>query len=395
MIGGQASRPDPQDIIHYPQISAILPPMKRLGILGGGQLAQMLALASLRMGIKTRVYAEPGSESAASVCPDTVYGEYADVKSLGIFLDSVDVAIFESEFIPTKYLRDFKNVEFLPSLNCIEILQNKLSQKKLISGLSSPKFLECTESKEIFLQKCSEEFNGKCVLKWATLGYDGKGVKICRTKDEIMNSSDFCDQVLKRNGGLFAEELIEFERELACIGVRDKNGVTKTYPVVVSEQDNGICSKVFGPADEIGVANTTTSRVSEIVKEIGERAEIIGAFGVEFFEKNGEVFINEIAPRVHNTGHYTQDAAFTSQFENHVRAVLGLPLGLTLVHSSFIMLNILGEKGEFNYPKLSSNFHLHWYNKSEHKLRRKLGHINGTGKIEDLKREISAFKLFK
>lgn len=369
--------------------------MKTLGILGGGQLAQMLALASLRMGIKTRVYAEIGSESAASVCPDTIFGEYSDLKSLGVFLDSVDVAIFESEFIPTKYLRDFKNVEFLPSLNCIEILQNKLSQKKLISGLPSPGFLECTESKESFLQKCSETFNGKCVLKWATLGYDGKGVKICRTKDEVMSSIEFCDLVLKRNGGLFAEELIEFDRELACVGVRDKDGKCETYPVVVSEQDNGICFRVYGPAEQVGVPEKTTSKVREIVKEIGERAEIIGAFGVEFFEKNGEVFINEIAPRVHNTGHYTQDACFTSQFENHIRAVLGLPLGLTAAHTPFMMLNILGEAGDFSYPKLSSNLHLHWYNKSEHKLRRKLGHINGTGDILDLKRELSSLKLFK
>ena len=369
--------------------------MGRLGILGGGQLAQMLALASLRMGIKTRVYAEVGSESAASVCPDTVYGGYSDLKLLGDFLDSVDVAIFESEFIPVKYLRDFKNVEFLPTLNCIETLQNKLSQKKLTKGLPSPKFLECVESKEVFLKKCSEDFNGKCVLKWATLGYDGKGVKICRTKDEIMNSNEFCEAVLSRNGGLFAEELINFDRELACIGVRDKNGITETYPVVVSEQDNGICSKVYGPAEQVGVAEATTNKVRVIVKEIGKKAEIVGAFGVEFFEKDGEVYINEIAPRVHNTGHYTQDAAFTSQFENHIRAVLGHPLGSTEIHSNFLMQNILGGDGEFIYPKLPQNFHLHWYNKSEYKPRRKLGHINGTGEILTLIEQSKEIKVFR
>lgn len=369
--------------------------VKTLGILGGGQLAQMLALASLRMGVKTRVFAEVGSESAASVCPDTVYGEYSDSKSLGDFLDSVDVAIFESEFIPTKFLRDFKNVEFLPSLNCIEILQNKLSQKKITQGLPSPKFIECTESTEIFLNKCSEEFKGKCVLKWATLGYDGKGVKICRTKDEIMNSTEFCETVLSRNGGLFAEELIDFDRELACIGVRDKAGTTETYPVVVSEQDNGICSKVYGPAEEIGVAETTTKKVRDIVKEIGKKADIVGAFGVEFFEKDREVFINEIAPRVHNTGHYTQDAAITSQFENHIRAVLELPLGSTDTHSNFLMINVLGEPGNFFYPKLPKNFHFHWYNKSEHKLRRKLGHINGVGEIKSLIEQSIGIKVFR
>lgn len=370
--------------------------MKTLGILGGGQLAQMLALASIRMGIKTRVYAEISSESAASACPDTVFGDFSDIEKVRDFLNSIDIAIFESEFAPVDDLEAAsKKVEFKPSLSCIRTLQNKLSQKKLCIGLPSPKFLECTEDRESFLKRCAKEFNGKCVLKWATLGYDGKGVKICRTDKDILNSSEFCDLALNRNGGLFAEELIEFDRELACVGVRDKNGTTETYPVVVSEQDNGICFRVYGPAEKVGVLEKTANKVREIVKEIGVRADIIGAFGVEFFEKNGEVFINEIAPRVHNTGHYTQDACFTSQFENHIRAVLGLPLGLTAAHTPFMMLNILGEAGDFSYPKLSSNLHLHWYNKSEHKLRRKLGHINGTGDILDLKRELSSLKLFK
>jgi 5-(carboxyamino)imidazole ribonucleotide synthase len=262
-------------------------------------------------------------------------------------------------------------------------------------GLPSPKFLECTGDKESFLERCAQEFNGKCVLKWATLGYDGKGVKICRAKEDILNSTEFCDIVLRRNGGLFAEELIEFDRELACVGVRDKNGVTETYPVVVSEQDNGICFRVYGPAEQVGVPEKTANKVREIVKEIGNRAEIIGAFGVEFFEKNGEVFINEIAPRVHNTGHYTQDACFTSQFENHIRAVLGMNLGSTAAFDTFLMQNILGDKGKFVYPDLDKTLHLHWYNKSEKKPRRKLGHINGVGEIVKLKSKLAELVLFK
>lgn len=374
--------------------------MKTLGILGGGQLAQMLAFSSLRMGIPTKVYSEIDSESAASACPETVFGDFSDIDKLKDFLLRIDLAVFESEFAPIEFLEKASEglkVEFLPSLSCIKTLQNKLSQKKLIYDLPSPKFIECTKNTEEFLKICSKEFNGKCVLKWATLGYDGKGVKICRTKDDIMSSSDFCDLVLKRNGGLFAEELIEFDRELACIGVRDKDGKCETYPVVVSEQDNGICFRVYGPAERVGVPEKTTSKVRELVNVIGERTEIIGAFGVEFFEKSGEVFINEIAPRVHNTGHYTQDACFTSQFENHIRAVLGLTIGSTAAFDTFLMQNILGAHGSFVYPNLERNFHLHWYNKSENKPKRKLGHINGVGDIPKLSEKLKRLdsKLFK
>lgn len=367
------------------------PLTSRIGILGGGQLAKMLGEASIKLGLNISAYVEPNSESAATVIRNITRGNLQDTIALRKYLQSVDIAIFESEFVPTFALREASKdlpVLFYPSIDAIAFVQEKLLQKKSLENWNIPtaKFIshELNESVDGFLSRVKETFPDGAVLKWSTLGYDGKGVLVLRPNYDKTKVDNFCNEVLSRNGGLFAEALIPFEKEIACIGVRSTSGECLTYPVVVSEQDNGICNKVYGPAEEFGIHADTVNQVKEIVKSIGKNGNLIGSYGIELFlTKGGKVLVNEIAPRVHNTGHYTQDASVTSQFENHLRAVLSLPLGDPSSKGLFVMQNILGPDGSYKIegsapiPSGSNGIFVHWYEKSGVTPRRKLGHING------------------
>lgn len=363
----------------------------KVGILGGGQLAQMLGEAAKKLNINISAYIEPNSESAASVISNVTRGTLKDIKSLRNYLQSIDIAIFESEFVPTTSLREASEglpVKFYPSIDAIAFVQEKLLQKKSLESWCIPTahFIphQSDESIDEFIKRVQKTFPNGAVLKWSTLGYDGKGVLVLRKDYDKAKVESFCAEVLNRDGGLFAEALVPFVKEIACIGVRSTSGECITYPVVISEQDNGICNKVYGPAENFGIDKKITEEVKQIVKNIGEKGNLVGAFGIEMFlTDDGAVLVNEIAPRVHNTGHYTQDAAVTSQFENHLRAVLSLPLGDTSAKGIFVMQNILGPSGRYKSPEnpsippSSKDIYVHWYEKSGVTPRRKLGHING------------------
>lgn len=360
-----------------------------VGILGGGQLGLMLGEAALKLGLNPIVFCSSPEEPALSVVKESIIAAQTDINAISRFRSLVSVVAIESEFFPfPDLLGEHKKGEakIFPELTTIRLLSDKLCQKNLWleNKLPTSPFLSLKNGSDpvIWLDKVAKRFPDGFVIKTAKNGYDGKGVLVC--KESSSRAIEFCKSALKRGGDLYAEEKINFKRELAIIGCKSISGKFISYPLIVSEQQDGICYLVTGPASSLGVPKSLEEKACEIAQQIAKAGNIVGSFGVEFFEdQNGELLINEVAPRVHNSGHYTQDAAETSQFENHWRAILDMPLGSVKTPAAFAMLNLLGPEGmtcqnsKENTPKPSGNLALHWYNKSEIKPKRKLGHING------------------
>lgn len=370
--------------------------MLRLGIIGGGQLARMLAEAAFRLGYRPIVLAggsassAPSDDPAAQVCPGSVFGSWEDPVALRRFLAQVDTVVFENEFVPRESFEAAGVTEddarFFPKPRVLYRLQDKLEQKQVLAELGIPTadFRVVADGNPIELEQFAKRWPQGFVLKWARLGYDGKGTWLSPETSskssipDLTGAIEFCKQAKKKGVQVYAEEKIAFRRELAVIGCYSVAKQFTAYPLVISEQEKGICRKVKGPAALFGVSPSLEKQAQEMAGRLAKKLDLFGSFGVEFFEtENGELKVNEIAPRVHNTGHYTQDAAECSQFENHWRAVLGLPLGSTLTAPAFAMLNLIGgPEGSTALPEPSTYARLHWYGKSEFRPGRKLGHLN-------------------
>ena len=370
----------------------------RAGILGGGQLARMLAEAGIRMGLRPVVFADSPEAPAARVTSAVVLGKLTDAESLKKFLSSVDIVVFESEFVDTSRLKECVSSEemFFPKLACIERLRDKLRQKELLKELGIPTapFVPYTgQPLESWIATVAGRFNDRCVFKWGQLGYDGKGVFVHRRHGMDKDAARiFCEGALRLGVSLFAEEWIDFKRELALVSIASRTQEVKSYPLVLSEQLNSICWRVTGPATGLGVEASLEKKAVEMATRIAKATGIVGTFAIEMFETpEGDLRVNELAPRVHNSGHFTQDGAATSQFENHWRAVLGLPLGSVICAPGFAMLNLIGPEGSarstagLKFPEFPAEAHFHWYDKTQVRAGRKMGHLNGwTHRLENL-----------
>lgn len=363
---------------------------KRWGILGDGQLARMLAVDAYPLGVRPVVLTGDSSSPAGQVTPLIVRGHIDSRDDLHGLLSQVEGAIIESEFINCDALEATGlSDKVVPPISALRVLQNKLSQKRLLQSISIPtsKLHEMTGSDDIkWLIGLTDNGAKPMVVKFATFGYDGKGVLIMngRGELEIEKAEEFLSVARKRKISVYAEDIVSFERELAMIAVRRRDGEFKTWPLVISEQKSGICDRVTGPATALGVDKIHETAAQIICEKIAAHLGLIGVFAVEFFlTSNGELLVNEIAPRVHNSGHFSQNAGCTSQFENHWRAVLDLPLGCTETTTFFAMQNVLGpadttSKECSRAPKGAELAHVHWYGKRGISPGRKLGHINGS-----------------
>jgi len=360
----------------------------RAGILGGGQLARMLAEAALRLGIRPVIFAENLEAPAARASQDVVLGKLNDRAALKKFFTNLDVVIFESEFVDTAPLKELAgNVPFIPDLGTIERLRDKLRQKELLKQLSIPTapFVPYSGMPlEDWVASAASKLGGRCVFKWGQLGYDGKGVFVMKNHGAEKDAAKiFCEGALKLGVSLFAEQWIEFTRELALVSVASRDGEVASYPLVLSEQKKSICWTVTGPATSLGVSVERENDARRIAQAIASASGIVGTFAIEMFETSTGLSVNELAPRVHNSGHFTQDAADTSQFENHWRAALGLPLGSMKVAPGFAMVNLLGPDTSAKaaqgmaLPSVPAEAHWHWYDKVQVRSGRKMGHING------------------
>ena len=368
---------------------ASLPRGARIGVLGDGQLGKMLAEAAWRLGIECHLHGDPV--------------DIKREKSLVRFLSKVDTVIFENEFVDCALLAKLcgkLSHRFQPRLAAIRTLQDKIEQKKLLARLAIPsapfvKIKSCRSSADLAgqLKKLPEVWHSGFVLKWSRNGYDGNGVCFADlTHNGIAKAWESCTRAWAGKISVFAEQKVQFVRELAIIavrgGIRSAAQEFKTYPLVISIQEQGICKKVMGPAVSLGVPQALEISAVAAAEKIAVATKWVGSFAIEFFEtQDGLLWVNEIAPRVHNSGHFTQDASETDQFENHIRATMGLPLGQTSTTAVFAMINLLGpeqvQKKWMSPPVPGSRGHVHWYHKAESRPRRKMGHINAIGTSVD------------
>lgn len=354
-----------------------------IGILGGGQLARMLCLAGIPMGIKFRILERELDCPAADVCPDVRQGDWNDPDEVAKFGEGCDVVTMESEFVEASALHAASGhgITILPSPQCMAIVQDKFLQKSSLrdGGVAVPRFLDAPDEGAIL--RAGADLGWPLVLKTRKLGYDGKGNTTVHGADDVRRA---WEALGAGRIPLFCEEFVQFSRELAVMITTATSGTSVVYPLVETIQKDHICHEVLCPAK---VEDRLSESAVKLARQAVKSVDGIGTFGVEMFETaDGQILVNELAPRVHNSGHYTIEACETSQFENHIRAVLGLePGSARLIDESAVMINILGETDGCGWPAgLSSALkspvaHMHWYGKSRSRKGRKMGHITATG----------------
>ncbi len=354
-----------------------------IGILGGGQLAGMLTSAASRLGCSVKIFEREGVEPISALRAVTVHGDWNKPDDLPAFAAGVDAVTLENEFIAPESLRVLEEGghDLVPSSRTMSLIQDKLTQKRTLqaAGLPVPDFLEVNGEEDI--RAACDRIGMPMVLKRRQMSYDGKGNALLSDRDEARR---IWDQLNGSDGGLFAEAFCDFERELATIVIRTREGNTHLYPVVETVQRNHICHQVTAPAR---LADDRAHHAGQLARRAVESVEGVGAFGVEMFLlKNGETVINELAPRVHNSGHYTIEACETSQFENHIRVVLGRSPGSTAMRRpGAAMVNILGNVHAGGTPHMDmaardrDDVYIHIYGKEECRPGRKMGHVTALG----------------
>ncbi|WP_157602237.1 5-(carboxyamino)imidazole ribonucleotide synthase [Rathayibacter sp. Leaf296] len=356
----------------------------RVGVIGGGQLARMMIPAAVELGIDIAVLAE--TEGAPAALAATQVGDYRDEAVVLAFAETVDVVTFDHEHVPQPILRELvaRGIPVHPGPDALLYAQDKLLMRRRLSdlGLPVPDWAEVSSADE--LAAFLDDHGGRAVVKTARGGYDGKGVRVVRGAAE---ADDWFEALAEdgRGGSLLVEELVDFRRELAQLVARRPSGETVLWPVVESVQRDGVCAEVFAPAP--ASAGRVAAMAAEIAESIAERLGVTGVLAVELFETTDDrILVNELAMRPHNSGHWTMDGSTTSQFEQHLRAVLDLPLGATGCRDPWtVMVNLLGgPQGESltdRYPRVLAEHpgvKVHNYSK-EPRPGRKVGHVNATG----------------
>jgi 5-(carboxyamino)imidazole ribonucleotide synthase len=307
-----------------------------VGMIGAGQLARMTAAAAIGLDIRFRVLAATADESAAQVCADTVLGDYRSTTDLLAFAAGCDAITFDHEHVPQPQLAALEQAGFAvrPSAAALRLTQDKLAMRARLTqlGVACPRFEPVASVDDVVA------FAGRTdwpvVLKAVSGGYDGRGVWLCRDAREAT-------EVLSHGVSLLAEEFVPFERELAVLIARSPSGHGAAYPVVETVQRDGICHEVLAPAP--GLPDDLAEETISLGLELARALDVIGLLAVELFQTSGGLLVNELAMRPHNSGHWTIEGARTSQFEQHLRAVLNWPLGApTATAPCVVMANVLG-----------------------------------------------------
>lgn len=357
---------------------------KNIGIIGGGQLAWMMAKGAKNLGLSLVIQTPKPSDPAVTIADDVVFGAVADAKATALLARQCDVISFENEFIDLPALQrlEHQGTQFYPQLRCLEPLLDKYDQRQYCQslGLPSPQFATLNSEADLpRLEATIKSLGLPLALKTRRHGYDGQGTFIVKDLDTVRAT-----WARLNYQPILLEAFVPFERELAVMAARSQSGEIALYPVVESQQVDQVCRRVIAPA---AVDEQVRQQVVRIATTLLTELAVVGIFGIEFFlTADHQVLVNEIAPRTHNSGHYTLDACITSQFEQQLRAVSGLSLGSPdLKCSQAIMINLLGfETSTADYgaqrAALSSlpDAHLYWYGKGEARPGRKLGHVTVT-----------------
>jgi 5-(carboxyamino)imidazole ribonucleotide synthase len=354
----------------------------RVGVIGGGQLARMMQPAAINLGIHLRVLSASPTDSAAQVIPDTVVGSHEDWAALKAFALECDVITFDHEHVPTQFLEDLQKlgVAVRPGPHALRFAQDKIEMRKVLTdaGIPCPAWKEITSQVE--LAEFGEIVSWPLVIKTARGGYDGKGVWVVKN---LAEGTALVTQIQAAGNRILAEELVPFTRELAAQVARSPHGQCVAYPVVQSTQTDGICHEVIAPCPNLDVERAAGAQAMAI--KIADLLDVHGMLAVELFDTGTQILVNELAMRPHNSGHWSMDGAVTSQFENHLRAVLDWPLGSPApTGPNTVMVNLLGKDigdlhGAFRHVMARDpGIKVHLYGK-EVRPGRKIGHVNATG----------------
>ena len=343
--------------------------MTTVGILGGGQLARMLALSGAPLGLRFLVLDSTPDACAAQFAP-LLQADYRDHDALAAFADQVDVATFDFENVPAESARWLaERVPVFPSPRALAVAQDRLAEKTLFRelGIPVPEFADVTSRGA--LDEALARIGTPCILKTRRLGYDGKG----QFRIKSPADADAAWQALGPQAdtvGLILEGFVAFQRELSVLAVRGRDGELRAWPLTENWHESGILSASLAPAN---VDASLQAQALAAARKVAEALDYVGVFALELFLRDGVLLANEMAPRVHNSGHWTIEGAETSQFQNHLRAVLGLPLGDTRAIGHSVMLNWIGEMPS-SLPVLGEpSGHWHDYGKSP-RAGRKVGH---------------------
>jgi 5-(carboxyamino)imidazole ribonucleotide synthase len=348
----------------------MLPPGSTIGILGGGQLGRMTAMAAARLGYRAHVFATEYDSPAAQVSAAATVAPFGDAAAIARFAAAVDVATFEFENIPTAAIRRVAAKRPVsPRPEILEITQDRLREKNFLReiGVATTDFREVADPAA--LARAARELGGPAVLKTVRLGYDGKGQVLIApdTKPE---------DAWRRMGGPLGilEGFVDFRCEISVVLARAADGAMAVYPPVENRHVNHILDTTIAPAS---LPADTLTEAEAIARRIAERLDLVGVLAVEMFvTKPGALLVNELAPRPHNSGHWTIDACMTSPFEQLVRAISGLPLGPTTRHADAVMQNLIGRDVErWREAIADPQAKLHLYGKSRVRPGRKMGHI--------------------
>ena len=357
--------------------------MKRVGVIGGGQLAWMMGDAAKKLGVELVVQTPSINDPAVSISVDNIFAPVDDANATAELAKKCDVITFENEFVDIEALSKLaQDVCFRPQLEALTPLLDKYHQRCYLRdlGLPVPRFvaLDLAFAEDATLS----QLGFPVVLKTRRHGYDGQGTFIIKEIESLKQKLKLDNiKSIESQGNFLLEEYIPFERELAVIAARSFRGEVVIYPVVETQQEEQVCRRVIAPAD---ISPKVAVEIEKIARTLLNSLQTVGVFGIELFlTADDKVLVNEVAPRTHNSGHFSMDACVTSQFEQHLRAVCGMELGNTaMICPSAVMVNLLGyEISQSDYMSKRQQIeqipqaHVHWYGKTQSRPGRKLGHV--------------------
>ncbi len=337
----------------------------RIGIVGAGQLGRMMALSGIPLGFEFTMYDTQPDVPGAAVA-EIVTGAFDDKKKLARFARSVDVVTFDWENVPVASARAIAAIRPVwPPPRALEVAQDRVSEKRLFRRLGIPVAPFAAVDTEADLARAIDLLGAPGILKTRRLGYDGKGqVRIRRAREAAQAFEQLQGQPL------IYERFVNYSREVSLIAARDRAGAIRHYPLAENEHSSGILAVTRAPYVNAGLQRRAERNHRRLMRALG----YVGVLCVEYFVERGRLVANEMAPRVHNSGHWTIEGAETSQFENHVRAIAGLPLGATAARGYAVMANVIGRRPAARGFLATPGLHWHDYGKSE-RPGRKLGHV--------------------
>lgn len=344
-----------------------------IGVLGGGQLGRMLALAGYPLGLRFR-FLDPAPDAPAGHVGELIVGDFYDPCAVDEFLRGVDIVTYEFENVPVECVRRIEaHVPTFPPSGALATAQDRLAEKTLFTrmGIEVPPFAPVNSLGE--LRAAAAAIGTPSVLKTRRMGYDGKGQAVLRSANDAETAWQAVGgDTAAARGGLILESFVAFECEVSILGVRGRDGSKRFYPLVQNVHESGILRVSRAPAP-LGTPALQALAEAECGRVMDE-LNYVGVLAIEFFVKSGRLLGNEMAPRVHNSGHWTIEGAATSQFENHLRAICSLPLGECAAHGHAAMVNLIGASPPIEELLTGAGAHTHLYGKQP-RAGRKIGHI--------------------